>query len=158
MNVPAVTSLMVAAQKLLPPPRLVITVVHELLGPESFGATIDAQPIAHCYKGKKVSLGSSGFLVTLRDFPPFLAFFSAGSLFALYSIRFRSKCGSFRYSSRELTREMGASFYRSDESFAVKREDLMCLRFGIGTLSRFCRILATPKNSTTFSACLQNRR
>ena len=53
-------------------------------------------------------LGSASFLVTPRDFPPFFVAFSATALLALYSILFCSKCGSFRYSSKESTRDTGA--------------------------------------------------
>ena len=60
------------------------------------------------YEVEVNSLGSASFLVTPRDFPPFLAALSVASLFALYSILFCSKCGSLRYSSKELTRDTDA--------------------------------------------------
>ena len=79
----------------------------ELLGVGSFGATVGSQHTVMC-EVERDSLGSASFLVTPRDFPPVLA----ASLFALYSILFCSKCGSFRYSSKELTRDTGACLYR----------------------------------------------
>lgn len=53
-----------------------------------------------------VPLGGSaeGIEAPLRP----LSFLSAVSLFALYSILFCSKLGSFRYSSRELASDTGA--------------------------------------------------
>jgi len=125
----------------------------ELLGVGSFGATVGVQHMVMC-EVEINSLGSGSFLVTPRDFPPFLA----ASLFALYSILFCSKCGSFRYSSKELTRDTGACLYGLGRSFMEGRDDLTCLRFGIGTLRRFCSFLATPRNSTTRSVCLQKCR
>ena len=59
-------------------------------------------------------LGSASFLVTPRDFPPFFPPLSATSLLALYSILFCSKWGSFKYSSKELTRDTGAYFNGSE--------------------------------------------
>jgi hypothetical protein len=47
----------------------------------------------------------SAFFKTLR---PFFKFLSAASLLALYSILFCSKFGSFKYSSKDPTRETGA--------------------------------------------------
>ena len=128
-----------------------------LVGVGCFGTEAGAQPTVP-REGVTHSLGSSSFLVTPRDFPPFLAFWSAAALFALYSIRFCSKCGSLKYSSREPTREMGACLYGSDDCFRKGRDDLTCLRFGIGTLRRFWSFLATPRNSTTRSVCLQKCR
>ena len=55
-------------------------------------------------------------------------------------------------------REIGACFYRSDESFIEGRGNLTCLMFGIGILRRFCSFLVTPKNSIAISAYLQKRR
>ena len=74
-----------------------------------------AQRDAMC-GAEKNSLGSASFLVTPRDSPPFLAGFCEASLFALYSIRFCSKWGSFRYSSKEPTRDTGACFHELDVS------------------------------------------
>ena len=110
------------------------------------------------YEAGMNSLGSASFLVTPRDFPPFFVGFPAASLLALYSILFCSKCGSFKYSCRESTRDTGACLYASNESPTERRDGLTCLRFGMGTFRRFCSFLATPRNSTTRSVCLQKCR
>src|SRR5216683_6310610 len=79
-------------------------------------------------------LHCSTFFATVRVFFRFL---SAASLFALYSILFCSKFGSFKYSSKDPTRDTGACRKTVGKTSIQGRRDLTCFKLGMGTLSRF---------------------
>lgn len=92
--------------------------------------------------------------------PPVVAFFSAASLFVLYSILFCSKLGSSRYSCRAPASDTGA-YKNIDTQYTTTRilpEIHTCFKLGTGTLRRFWSFFATPRYSTTRSVCLQKCR
>jgi hypothetical protein len=76
----------------------------------------------------------SSFFATVR---PFFNFLSAASLAALYSILFCSKFGSFKYSSKDPTRETGACGQPVSEITGREGGDITCFKLGIGTSTIF---------------------